>query len=51
LAITASDADLVVRQLVQSAADFAGLEVRNAGLAEAFTELTSEESTISEVVQ
>jgi ABC-type multidrug transport system ATPase subunit len=51
LAITASDADLVVRQLVQSAADFAGLEVRSAGLAEAFTELTSEESTISEVVQ
>jgi ABC-2 type transport system ATP-binding protein len=42
LAITASDADSVVRRLVQSAADFAGLEVRSAGLAEAFTELTSE---------
>jgi ABC-type multidrug transport system ATPase subunit len=50
LAITASDADSVVRHLVESAADFAGLEVRSAGLAEAFTELTSEQNT-SEVMQ
>ena len=40
LEITASDADAVVRRLVESAADFSGLEVRSAGLAEAFTELT-----------
>jgi ABC-type multidrug transport system ATPase subunit len=48
LAITASDADSVVRQLVQSAADFAGLEVRSAGLAEAFTELTNEPNQASD---
>jgi ABC-2 type transport system ATP-binding protein len=42
LSITASDADSVVRRLVESATDFSGLEVRSAGLAEAFTELTSE---------
>jgi ABC-type multidrug transport system ATPase subunit len=50
LAITASDSDSVVRRLVESATDFAGLEVRSAGLAEAFTELTSEQNT-SEVMQ
>jgi len=42
LAITATDADSVVRRLVESAEGFSGLEVRSAGLAEAFTELTSE---------
>ena len=41
LEITASDADDVVRRLVH-AGDFSGIEVRSAGLAEAFTELTQE---------
>lgn len=42
LDITASDADSVVRRLVSSNCEFSGLEVRSAGLAEAFTELTQE---------
>lgn len=51
LEITASDADSVVRRLVESAADFNGLEVRSAGLAEAFTELTQTEHTQTELTQ
>lgn len=42
LEITASNADAVVKQLVSAGCDFSGLEVRSAGLAEAFTELTQE---------
>jgi len=42
LEITASDADSVVKRLVTSDSQFSGLEVRSAGLAEAFTELTQE---------
>jgi len=42
LEITASDADAVVKRLVTSDCEFSGLEVRSAGLAEAFTELTQE---------
>jgi ABC-type multidrug transport system ATPase subunit len=42
LQIVASNADSVVRQLVAADAAFHELEVRSAGLAEAFTELTQE---------
>ncbi len=42
LLITASNADTVVRRLAAADADFQDLEVRSAGLAEAFTELTQE---------
>ncbi len=42
LQIIASNADSVVRQLVVADAAFQELEVRSAGLAEAFTELTQE---------
>jgi ABC-type multidrug transport system ATPase subunit len=40
--ITASNAETVVKRLVVADADFQDLEVRSAGLAEAFTELTQE---------
>lgn len=42
LHITATNAEIVVKQLVSSGADFQELEVHRAGLAEAFTELTQE---------
>jgi len=42
LQITASDADIIVKQLVQADANFKELEVHRAGLAEAFTELIQE---------
>ena len=42
LQITASNADTVVRRLAAADAKFQDLEVRSAGLAEAFTELTQE---------
>jgi len=42
LQITAGDADIVIRRLVSADANFHELEVRTAGLAEAFTELTQE---------
>ena len=42
LQITAGDADLVIKRLVSADANFHELEVRAAGLAEAFTELTQE---------
>jgi len=40
--ITASHAETVVRQLLAADEDLEALEVRRAGLAEAFTELTQE---------
>ena len=42
LQITATNAEKVVKHLVAADADFQDLEVRSAGLAEAFTELTQE---------
>jgi ABC-2 type transport system ATP-binding protein len=42
LHITATNAEVVVKKLVASDADFQELEVHSAGLAEAFTELTQE---------
>jgi len=42
LQVTASNADIFVKRLVTTGATFEGLEVRSAGLAEAFTELTQE---------
>jgi ABC-type multidrug transport system ATPase subunit len=42
LQITATDADAVVKKLLLADANFRELEVRRAGLAEAFTELTQE---------
>jgi ABC-2 type transport system ATP-binding protein len=44
LHITASNADSVIKRLVAADSDFQDLEVRSAGLAEAFTELTQEPS-------
>ena len=42
LQITTSDSDALVKRLMTADSAFAGLEVRSAGLAEAFTELTQE---------
>ena len=42
LRITATNAEVVVKQLVSTGVDFQELEVHRAGLAEAFTELTQE---------
>jgi len=42
LEITTSDSDAVVKRLVNADSGLEGLEVRSAGLAEAFTELTQE---------
>jgi ABC-2 type transport system ATP-binding protein len=42
LQLTASDAEGVVRRLLAADPELAGLEVRQASLAEAFTELTKE---------
>jgi ABC-type multidrug transport system ATPase subunit len=42
LEITTSDSDTLVKRLVNADSGFEGLEVRSAGLAEAFTELTQE---------
>jgi len=51
LHIAASDADTVVKRLVLADANFRDLEVHNAGLAEAFTELTQPERTQTEQLQ
>jgi ABC-2 type transport system ATP-binding protein len=40
--IATSDADAVVRRLICADSGMSGLEIRSAGLAEAFTELTQE---------
>ncbi len=45
LEITATNAEAVVRQLLAADDDLQELEVRRAGLAEVFTELTQEEAT------
>lgn len=45
LHITASNADAVVKRLAMADGNFQDLEVHNAGLAEAFTELTQANST------
>jgi len=42
LAITTSDSDALVKRLINADSGVTGLEVRSAGLAEAFTELTQE---------
>ena len=42
LQITVVDAETVVRRLLAADADVRELEIRQAGLAEAFTELTKE---------
>lgn len=51
LNITASNADAVVKRLAVADGNFHDLEVHNAGLAEAFTELTQAERTQSELAQ
>jgi len=45
MSITASDAETVVRRLLAADAHLAQLEVRRAGLAEAFTQLTQEKES------
>jgi ABC-2 type transport system ATP-binding protein len=44
LEITATNAEAVVRQLLAADEDLQELEVRRAGLAEVFTELTQEDT-------
>jgi len=51
LHITASNADTVVKRLAIADGDFQDLEVHNAGLAEAFTELTQADTTQTELTQ
>jgi ABC-2 type transport system ATP-binding protein len=51
LHIAASDADTIVKRLALADANFQDLEVRSAGLAEAFTELTQPEPIQTEQLQ